>query len=145
MGCTGCHRPHSTDKPKLLPASPPDLCYTCHDKGEFSKKLVHAPVKEGACLSCHGTHSTDAAILLKKEPIQVCLDCHGNVEKKPHAIRGFNNDGHPIGKKDKKDPKRPDKKFSCSSCHNPHSSESVKLFRYPAKSTMGLCINCHKY
>ena len=145
MGCTGCHNPHASDKPKLLVADAPDLCHTCHDKSEFSKKNIHMPLVAGTCLACHGPHSTDAVALLKKEPLQVCLDCHGALEKTPHAIAGFNNAGHPIGKREKKDPKRPERKFYCGSCHNPHSSDSIKLFRYNADSTIKLCINCHKY
>ncbi len=145
MGCTGCHNPHSSDTPKLLVSAAPDLCFNCHDKGEFSKKNVHAPVAAGKCLTCHTPHSSDTVALLKKEPFATCIECHGTVEKKPHAIRGFANAGHPLGKKDKKDPKRPERAFYCGSCHNPHSSDSRKLFRYPAEATIGLCKNCHKY
>ena len=144
MGCTGCHDPHSTDNPKLLKSNPPELCYTCHDKSEFGKKNIHSPVAGGMCLACHTPHSSDNMAILVKEPLQVCLDCHGDIESKPHAIKSRST-GHPIGKKDKKDPKRPDKKFYCGSCHNPHSSDSMKLFRYPAKTNMGICINCHKF
>ncbi len=67
------------------------------------------------------------------------------MRKKPHAIRGFNNAGHPLSKKDKADPKRPDRPFYCGSCHNPHSTDTSKLFRYSSKTTIGMCINCHKY
>ncbi len=146
MGCTGCHNPHSSKNAKLLVSEAPALCFTCHDKDGFSRKNVHAPVAGGMCLSCHNPHSTDAADLLVKEPIMVCLDCHPDVEKRAHAVVGLSSAGHPIGKKDKKelkDPKRPGKQFYCGSCHNPHSSDSVKLFRYDAKSTMGLCVHCH--
>ncbi len=145
MGCTGCHNPHSSDSPKLLVSAAPDLCYTCHDKAEFSRKNVHAPVAGGKCLTCHGPHATDSVALLKKEPFATCIECHAAVEKKPHAIKGFSNAGHPLGRKAKKDPNLPERMFSCGSCHNPHSSDSIKLFRYPAQSTMGLCKNCHKY
>jgi predicted CXXCH cytochrome family protein len=145
MGCTGCHNPHSTDTAKLLKSEPPDLCFACHDKAEFSRKNVHAPVAGGMCLACHTPHSSENMALLLQEPIKVCLECHGDVEKKPHAIRGIAGAGHPLGKKDKKDPKRPDKKFYCGSCHNPHSSDSMRLFRYPAKAIMGICVNCHKF
>ncbi|OGW41730.1 MAG: hypothetical protein A2010_08195 [Nitrospirae bacterium GWD2_57_9] len=145
MGCTGCHDPHSSDRKKLLAADLPGLCFNCHDKAEFGKKNVHAPVAAGDCLACHNPHSSDAVALLLKEPLNVCLDCHSAVEGKPHAIKGFSNAGHPIGKNDKKDPKRPDRRFYCGSCHDPHSSDSRKLFRYEAKSTIGICKNCHKY
>ncbi len=146
MGCTGCHNPHSSKNAKLLVSAPPALCFTCHDKAGFSRKYVHAPVAAGMCLDCHNPHSTDFMDLLVKEPVELCLGCHPAVEKSPHAIVGFSSAGHPIGKKGKKeikDPKRPGKPFYCGSCHNPHSSDSMRLFRYDAKSTMGLCVHCH--
>ena len=145
MGCTSCHDPHSTDNAKLLKSNPPELCMNCHDKAEFGKKNIHAPVAGGMCLTCHSPHSSDNMALLLNEPKQVCLDCHGEVTKKPHVIKGPKGAGHPLGKKDKKDPKRPEKEFYCGSCHNPHSSDSLRLFRYPAKAAMGLCNNCHKF
>src|SRR5574337_413813 len=137
MGCTGCHKPHSSDSPKLLASAGPDICWNCHDKTEFSKKNVHAPVAAGKCIACHNPHSSDSVALLKKEPFATCIECHAAVGKKPHAIKGFSNAGHPLGTKVKNDPKRPERTFYCGSCHNPHSSDSTKLFRYPAdrKST----------
>jgi len=156
MGCTGCHNPHASNNEKLLIAAVPDLCFNCHDKAEFSRKNVHAAVQMG-CLTCHNPHSTDDPGLLVKVQYNVCFDCHDGVSKRPHAIAGFSQKGHPIGlpKKERKgkketlpnvkDPKREGKLFSCASCHNPHSSDSVKLFRYPANSAMQLCSHCHKY
>ena len=145
MGCTGCHNPHSTDGPKLLTSDPPGLCFTCHDKAEFSRKNVHVPVAGGMCMTCHTPHSSDTMALLTKEPVVLCLECHAAVEQKPHVIKGITGAGHPLGKGNKMDPKRPDKKFYCGSCHDPHSSDSGKLYRYPAKTKMALCINCHKF
>ncbi|MDA8432073.1 MAG: cytochrome c3 family protein [Nitrospiraceae bacterium] len=147
--CTSCHSPHQSANDKLLVKTPPDLCFTCHDKAAFSKKNVHAPVAGGMCLDCHLPHAAPEIALLKKEPTQVCLGCHPNVRKGPHAVSGFSAVGHPIGlpvrhKKPPDDPARPGKKFYCGSCHNPHSSDSIYLFRYPARSTMGLCQYCHK-
>jgi predicted CXXCH cytochrome family protein len=145
MGCTGCHNPHSSEGQKLLTAPVPDLCFNCHDKTEFNRKNTHPPVAAGQCLTCHSPHATDSMSLLVKEPLALCLECHDAVEKRPHAIKGFANAGHPLGKKAVKDPKRPDRAFYCGSCHDPHSSDSVRLFRYQARSTMGLCTNCHRY
>jgi len=145
MGCTGCHNPHSSKNEKLLVAEPPALCFNCHDKAEFSRKNVHMPVAGGLCLTCHNPHSTGTMALLNKEPINVCLECHEAVGKRPHAISGFSSSGHPLGKKNAKDPKRPGKKFYCGSCHNPHSSDFMKLFRYKATSSMGICTNCHNF
>ncbi len=155
MGCTTCHDPHGGKKAKLLSAEVPDLCFTCHDKAEFSRKNVHPPVEAGMCLSCHDPHSSPQPGMLVKPYIQLCSECHDQIIKKPHAIAGFNAEGHPVGKekKDRKgkvlppanDPKRPGKLFTCASCHNPHSSDYSKLFRYPAKASMELCVNCHNY
>jgi predicted CXXCH cytochrome family protein len=166
MGCTGCHNPHSSSNAKLLIAEAPDLCTTCHDKAEFSRKTTHVPVAGGMCLSCHTPHSSDHMALLTKQPIEVCLDCHPDVPKKPHAIAGFSSNSHPVGmpkpapapkkgKKDQqepapmpasetKDPARPTMVFYCGSCHSPHSTNNPKLFRFNARSSMDLCAHCHK-
>jgi predicted CXXCH cytochrome family protein len=152
MGCTGCHDPHAGNNEKLLTAPVPDLCVNCHDKAEFSRKNVHAAVQMG-CLTCHDPHSADNPGLLIKSAYELCLGCHEQVNKSPHAISGFGNAGHPLGGSRKKksgkeparDPKREGRMFSCASCHNPHSSDSIKLFRYPAKTSMDLCTYCHKF
>ena len=154
MGCTSCHNPHASANEKLLPAPVPDLCFMCHDKAGFTRKNIHPPVESGMCLSCHSPHSSDQQGLLLKPTHEVCFECHDNVSKTPHAISGFSKTGHPLGipkqerkGKDRrapvKDPKREGKNFTCASCHNPHSSDSPRLFRYPAKSPMELCNNCH--
>ncbi len=145
MGCTGCHNPHGSKHERLLISPPPDVCFNCHDKSAFGKKNVHMPVAGGMCLSCHNPHSTNAMALLNDDPLALCLGCHDQVAKRPHAVSGFGGTGHPIGKREAKDPKRPGKRFYCGSCHNPHSSDSAKLFRYGAKTTMALCTHCHKY
>lgn len=151
MGCTACHDPHGSNKPKLLSADVPDQCFSCHDKAEFSRINVHAPVAGGMCVTCHDPHSSAQAVMLVKPMIELCADCHEKITTRPHAVAG----GHPLGqeKKDKKgnplpppaDPKRKGKLFSCASCHNPHSSDSRRLFRYAASSPMELCVNCHAY
>jgi len=155
MGCTACHDPHASNKAKLLAADVPGQCGSCHDKAEFTRKNVHPPVAGGMCLSCHDPHSSPQSGMLVKPHVELCGECHDQVVHKPHAIAGFTQSGHPIGqiRKDPKgkplplleDPKRPGKPFTCASCHNPHSSDNRKLFRYPARSSMDLCMNCHPY
>lgn len=147
--CTACHAPHQSDTEKLLASPPPDLCFTCHDKVEFSRTNVHMPVAGGMCLSCHKPHAGDNAALLVKSFNAVCLECHADVRKRPHAIAGFSQAGHPLGgyRKGKMlvdDPARQGKSFYCASCHNPHSSDSPRLFRYKASVSFELCVNCHK-
>jgi predicted CXXCH cytochrome family protein len=150
MGCTSCHNPHASNNEKLFPATVPELCFMCHDKAGFTHKNVHPPVESGMCLSCHNPHSSDQQGLLLKPTHEVCLECHDHVTKTPHAISGFSKTGHPLGipkkGKDRKpvmDPKREGKLFTCAGCHNPHSSDSPRLYRYPAKSPMELCAHCH--
>jgi len=150
MGCATCHTaidardiPHkkTNNLPRGLSSELPDLCYNCHDKAEFSKKNVHMPVAGGMCGSCHNPHASNEFALLNKPLNGVCYDCHADVRRKPHA-----DVGHSLGdKKPVDDPARPGKRFYCGSCHNPHSSDSIRLFRYPARSAAKLCTHCHKY
>lgn len=153
MGCTGCHNPHASKNPRMLSAEVPDLCFTCHDRSLFSRSVAHSPVAAGMCLSCHNPHSSEETALLVKKPYDLCLNCHPDVNRKPHAIAGFNAQRHPLGEikktkkgeaKELKDPARPDRTFYCGSCHNPHSTDGGRLFRFNARSAMSLCTNCHK-
>ena len=160
-GCTSCHNPHSSNTAKLLLSETPGLCFTCHDKALFGKKTVHAPVAGGMCLTCHVPHASDEVALLANSPYGLCVTCHNEIEGKPHAVSGFSSASHPLGpkkggkRKAKRDvssgttntimdPARPGREFYCGSCHEPHSTESPRLFRFNAKSAMGLCGNCHK-
>src|SRR5574337_978024 len=104
--CVSCHSgidaktvPHrkTTSIAKGLSAEQPELCYGCHDKALFSKKVVHAPVAGGMCLTCHTPHSSGEMALLVKQPYELCLDCHGDIPAKPHAISGFGAGRHPLG------------------------------------------------
>ncbi|OGW32776.1 MAG: hypothetical protein A2X58_10600 [Nitrospirae bacterium GWC2_56_14] len=161
MGCTSCHNPHSSNTAKLLLSEAPGLCFTCHDKALFSKKTIHAPVAGGMCLTCHVPHASDEVALLANSPYELCLTCHGGIADKPHAVSGFSAASHPLGpkkmskRKSKRDlssgttntimdPARSGREFYCGSCHEPHSTDSPRLFRFNAKSTMSLCGNCHK-
>ncbi|MDH4161319.1 MAG: hypothetical protein OEW15_01350 [Nitrospirota bacterium] len=155
LGCTACHNPHASAKPKLLSAEVPDQCEKCHSKAGFSLKNSHVPVAGGMCFSCHDPHSSDNMAMLLKPMFELCTECHDQVTKRPHAIAGFTQSGHPLGqvRKDRigkdifppDDPLREGRPFSCASCHFPHSSDFRKLFRFEARSTMDLCMNCHKY
>jgi predicted CXXCH cytochrome family protein len=102
--CTSCHNPHSSGNEKLLTATPPDLCYTCHDEKQFSGRHVMAgfsagdnhPVKgkpdpsksgrELSCTSCHAAHSSNMKFLFTNEtasPDNLCLMCHKKVIVRP--------------------------------------------------------------
>ncbi|MGD2081259.1 MAG: cytochrome c3 family protein [Nitrospirota bacterium] len=150
MGCTVCHIgvdasdiPHKFTGEKGLSAAPPDLCFQCHSKDEFSRKVLHAPVAGGMCLFCHTPHSGPNESLLTTEGNGLCLQCHNGIDKKPHAISRFTSLGHKLSAK--ADPLREGKPFSCLSCHMPHSSDWVKLFRYEARDASGICKHCHEF
>lgn len=151
MGCVVCHTgvdasdiPHKFTGDKGLSAQPPDLCFQCHSKDEFTKKVQHPPVAAGMCLACHTPHSGPNPSLLTAEGNALCLQCHGDVEKEPHArVERFKVPGHPLS--GKKDPLRKGKPFGCVSCHVPHSSDWIRLFRYEAEDPSGICKHCHEF
>jgi predicted CXXCH cytochrome family protein len=81
-------------------------------------------------------------LLLRKGNF-LCVKCHSKIERKPHAIIGFERaSGHPL--RARRDPIREGKTFGCLSCHLPHTSESPRLFRYKADSAYTLCSYCHQ-
>jgi len=140
--CTACHSPHDSDNEKLLAAPGAELCFLCHDREPFELKNVHPPVKKGECVKCHDPHAARGRFQLDGPINNVCGKCHPKVEKGLHVIQGFAARKHPL--KGVPDPKRPGRAFACSGCHNPHSSDSVRLFRYPAERAFDVCKNCHE-
>src|SRR3972149_2022405 len=46
VGCTSCHNPHASNDKGLLKKTGNDLCFTCHKKEDFGKKVSHAPVTQ---------------------------------------------------------------------------------------------------
>ena len=56
MGCVTCHaQAHrkGAEFPNYLFAEGADVCWACHDKAMFTKKVVHPPVAAGMCTTCH--------------------------------------------------------------------------------------------
>jgi predicted CXXCH cytochrome family protein len=137
-----CHEPHQSDEAKLLTGKVPDLCFDCHRRSKFVKVNIHPPVAEGKCLLCHEPHSARYLNILRAEGNEVCRDCHPKPFTEKHAVTGITTRGHKI--KGKRDPARKNNPFGCSSCHDPHSSNSIHLFRFEAKESYEICINCHK-
>lgn len=144
--CTGCHDAHTPKHGKLVTADTTTLCFTCHEKSDFTAKHVHDPVAQGSCTDCHAVHATVHANLLAEPPTQVCMDCHKKVKRKPHATIDFNGKGHPIGgeKPGLMNPAQPGEPFYCGSCHHPHMSKHAKLMRFDLRSPQGFCQQCHK-
>ncbi len=150
MGCERCHTgvdasaiPHKFTGAKGLKTDPPELCYQCHSKDDFAKKIQHAPVAAGTCLSCHVPHSSTNESLLRKPGVELCKQCHEDIEQKHRVMIGSPPHNHSLFAF--KDPKRKGKPFNCLSCHVPHSSAWGKLFRYDAQNAEGLCKYCHEF
>ncbi len=152
MGCDGCHTavdaaliPHRI-KNKLakgLSMEQPGLCYGCHDKAVFTKKVVHGAIGMG-CSICHNPHvSVDAASLLLQPVGKLCVTCHDKQASGKHVMAGYAlGDDHPVW--GKVDPTNSSRELSCISCHNPHSSSKLKLFANETKSPDSLCLMCHR-
>jgi len=115
VGCGGCHSPHASNNPALLPNPINDICITCH-KGQSKGSHVIA-IPGGKFHPLKGVIDISTLKMIKvpdpKNP------------KKEIEIP---------------DPKVPGKELSCTSCHNPHSSDYKNLF--PAQR---VCLKCHKY
>jgi len=154
VGCMSCHTVHGADadkqplkaslnskllagsnatrsaedKDKLLKASQPQLCYSCHadQKAQFNMPFHHR-VNEGLvqCSDCHDTHGTMGANNLKSASDQaaVCTKCHTDV-RGPFVFEHA-----------------PVKAEGCTSCHTPHGSQNARLLNMPTVAT--LCIQCH--
>lgn len=140
--CLSCHKPHFSDQKGLKVASGSELCFGCHDKADFTKKFKHKPVFEGKCSACHLPHAGQNDALLERKGNLLCRKCHPDVERKAHAVVGFEAAGHPV--RGRTDPLRAGKTFGCLSCHVAHSSDYMRLFRYQADSMYDLCLHCHK-
>lgn len=145
--CTGCHDPHASKQEALLTEAPDKLCFKCHERDDFNAQFVHEPIKEGSCSACHNSHASDETVLLSRERTKLCLTCHKDVRKKPHAVSGFSQAGHPIGgeKPGVMNPANPKEPFYCGSCHDPHKSKHATLSRFdPNDTKVGYCQQCHK-
>jgi predicted CXXCH cytochrome family protein len=130
MGCTTCHAavdardiPHKiTNKnAKGLSDVQPDLCYGCHDKSLFNKKVVHPAIGMG-CTACHNPHASKFAKLLISDPPDLCFGCHDK------------------GMFTKKNVHPPVAAGQCLFCHAPHSSDIASRLQKPVEE---LCETCH--
>ena len=130
MGCPTCHVgingktfPHKKTNtlPRGLSSEQPDLCYGCHDRGMFSKKVVHAAVGMG-CTGCHDPHSSKNEKLLRSKLPSLCFTCHeeaGFTGKTVHS---------------------PVAAGECMTCHTPHASDEMALLR---NKPLEVCLMCH--
>lgn len=127
--CLSCHQQNQKEHPVKgvksfgMSAKGAKLCDQCHTV-LGKKKVVHAPVKEGACLSCHAPHGAKDRKLLANLDDQgpLCFGCHDEEPFNRRYLHGPVADG------------------SCSACHDPHESDGKFLLK---KGGRELCLSCH--
>jgi predicted CXXCH cytochrome family protein len=144
--CILCHRPHSSENPKLTKKPVAELCYSCHDN--FAKKVknreyIHTPVKKGECTACHNQHGSDNHKILKKysterfnapfkiENFMLCWNCHKRemvLEPLTETYTNFRNGNENLHYKHvNKSPKG----RACKVCHDPHAgNQPMNLMVY---------------
>ncbi len=108
----------------LLPQNGKATCLSCHDKAQFTGKIIHQPVKKGECGQCHNPHVAHFPGLLHQETSALCFSCHSAEEKS-----FFQGQTH-----------EPVQKGQCLACHEPHASEQKQLLKENLSTT---CFRCH--
>lgn len=101
-----------------------NVCFKCHDRSLFEKKIVHQPVRNGQCGACHNPHVARYKGLLQQKVADLCFSCHTKAARdlakgKVHA---------------------PIRKGDCLACHDAHASNNHGLLK---KSLAASCFACH--
>jgi len=100
-------------------------CFQCHDKAQFTKRIIHKPLVKGGCIPCHNPHVASHEGLLQKELKDLCFSCH----EKIFDTKGKNAAIH-----------EPVRKGQCTKCHDPHSSNYKGLMK---SRLIENCLECH--
>ena len=143
--CVSCHDPHGGPKENLLypinhdPFSPDDcsechetkqklptaaICFSCHERDSFQKRVKHEPAVNEDCLTCHNPHVARFSGLLMEQVQDVCFSCHSELadEQQQGMVH------------------KPFKQGECLSCHKPHASDQAGLL---IERPSDICFNCH--
>lgn len=150
--CSECHEVHSSNDPKFVFTSSPDLCFFCHseydDKRETAK-IVHTASYEGdACIQCHTPHASAQKRLLTDKSKQLCLNCHDKKIVKDDGKTLVNMAKH------LEDNSHFHKALNkrCTSCHNAHYGDrellltenfTVGSYVNGVTENFTLCFDCH--
>jgi predicted CXXCH cytochrome family protein len=127
--CSGCHKGHSSEHPKLLTGEPAELCTRCHSdiaSAVENAATVHAPVSMD-CGACHDAHGSDVEKVLKADQPALCYGCHKPLAE---SIAGSAHVHGALSNQKK-----------CSNCHRAHESAHPKLLQAPGKDG---CLSCHQ-
>jgi len=102
-----------------------DVCFQCHERAAFQKKVVHRPVAEGKCGGCHNPHVARHKGLLQKAGARLCHSCH-----LAETVAGTKEVVH-----------QPVRQGQCLACHEAHASDAGHLLDARLSET---CLGCHK-
>jgi len=97
--CVACHKPHQSDNPHQLVASPDNLCGSCHSqlavlkgkgaKGVEQTRSLHTAI---SCFECHMTEKNHLMRVLRPDDpelpesrIDTCNACHEVKDRKKRA------------------------------------------------------------
>jgi predicted CXXCH cytochrome family protein len=169
--CVTCHSPHGSDAKKLLfgnehypfrerqcgvchkadnsgklEAVSTDVCFSCHDKKDFSDvKFTHPPAQEGQCLICHRPHCSSEEHLLAESQTGLCSTCHqgqyaGMVIPHPSDVKPSAKVRIPAEGWVKL---TSEGSVGCTTCHFPHGSNSVFFLKAPVDNAQ-MCGTCHQ-
>lgn len=124
MGCDSCHTgTHMGERPapKLI-VDVPDLCFNCHDRSQFEKKTLHAPVAGGMCGTCHDPHGGSNPRMLSATVPDLCYTCHSETDLTQQAKHVKAATGQ------------------CLTCHDPHGSDAAFVLTQLMEA---YCQSCH--
>lgn len=106
--CTLCHDSRQSNR---LNTPADELCWDCHDEGDFSGEVVHMPVAAGMCTECHSPHRSPNPHLLLHAGASLCEQCH---DRSTFANTAQHSD---------------EEGEDCVACHDPHAAEGEYLLR----------------
>jgi predicted CXXCH cytochrome family protein len=130
IGCSSCHDgldartvPHKVTGPhsKGLSAKGAALCYACHEKADFEKKVRHTALVAG-CTGCHDPHSSKHEKLLTESPDALCFNCHERRDYQANVVHAPVAEG------------------MCTGCHAAHASDHGALLSI---APIEACQACH--
>lgn len=103
-----------------------DVCFECHEKADFAKKVIHKPIASNKCGACHNPHVAKYKGLLQKKVKDLCFSCHQ--DEKKNFLKGIIH--------------QPVLEGDCLACHLPHASDAKGLLTQ--KTLAVSCFSCHE-
>jgi predicted CXXCH cytochrome family protein len=150
--CVSCHitaHRKGAKYPHYLSAEVTDLCWKCHKKTIFSRKVGHPPVAQNECLSCHDVHTSDNKALLLAPMPDLCFKCHKDTDfmkktKHPPVAEGKCTGCHDAHSSDVKNLLLAEMPKECFLCHKKEKYISDKMKKHHSPVATGLCLSCHE-